>query len=191
MTAWARPACAPRAGRWCSAPGRRRRSATNTSSWPGGCSLGPETHLVASVPRSGHQGSRQRGGGGGVAGVRTPALLKTAGVDSAEIWILQYLFLETYIIFAFSNIFKIKWPKSEKKLNFGGMWDWVPMNPDVAQNRLLALKAKSVLNVLVVLFLLKIVLGIRWYHLFCTHVFRYIVKIFLKHDVRKTGMDTA
>ena len=48
--------------------------------------------------------------------------------------------------------------------------------PDVAQSRLLALKAKSVLNVLVVLFLLKIVLGIRWYHLFCTHVFRYMSK---------------
>ena len=33
------------------------------------------------------------------------------------------------LFFAFSNIFKIKWPKSEEKLNFGGRWVWVPMNP--------------------------------------------------------------
>ena len=31
------------------------------------------------------------------------------------------------VFFALSNIFKIKWPKSEKNLNFGGMWVWVPM----------------------------------------------------------------
>ena len=33
------------------------------------------------------------------------------------------------LFFAFSSIFKIKWPKSEEKLNFGGRWVWVPMNP--------------------------------------------------------------
>ena len=57
-------------------------------------------------------------GGGGVAGVRTPALLRTAGVDPPEIWIFQYLFfLKTYTIFAFSNIIKVKWPKSEERRN--------------------------------------------------------------------------
>ena len=33
------------------------------------------------------------------------------------------------LFFAFFNIFKIKWPKSDEKLNFGGRWVWVPMNP--------------------------------------------------------------
>ena len=37
-----------------------------------------------------------------------------------EIMICLYLFLDTYYNFAFSNILKIKWPKSEEKLNFGG-----------------------------------------------------------------------
>ena len=35
-------------------------------------------------------------------------------------------FPDTYYSFAFLNIFKIKWPKSEGKLNFGGRWVWVP-----------------------------------------------------------------
>ena len=26
------------------------------------------------------------------------------------------------------------WPKSEEKLNFGGRWVWVPMNPSPEQN---------------------------------------------------------
>ena len=38
-------------------------------------------------------------------------------------------FLDTYDNFAFSTIFKIKWPKSEEKLNFGGRCVWVLMNP--------------------------------------------------------------
>ena len=40
---------------------------------------------------------------------------------------LPTFFLDTYENFAFSTIFKIKWPKSEEKLNFGGRWVWVPM----------------------------------------------------------------
>ena len=33
-----------------------------------------------------------------------------------------------YDIFAFSNIFKTKWPKSEETQNCGCRWAWVPMN---------------------------------------------------------------
>ena len=33
-----------------------------------------------------------------------------------------------YANFAISNIFKIKWPKFEEKLNFGRRWVWMPMN---------------------------------------------------------------
>ena len=33
------------------------------------------------------------------------------------------------IFFAFSNIFKLKWQKSEEKLNSGHSWVWVPMSP--------------------------------------------------------------
>ena len=49
--------------------------------------------------------------------------MKTAGDDPPEIRIFQCL-LETYSLFAFSNIFKIKWLKFEEELNFGGWWVW-------------------------------------------------------------------
>ena len=45
-------------------------------------------------------------------------------------------FLDTVNIFAFSNLFKIKWPKSEDKLNFEGRWVWVPMHPSPPQSKL-------------------------------------------------------
>ena len=38
------------------------------------------------------------------------------------------IFLDTYKNFAFSNIFKIKWSKSDDKLDFGGRCIWGPMN---------------------------------------------------------------
>ena len=38
-------------------------------------------------------------------------------------------FLETFTNFTFSKVFKTKWRKSEEKLNFGGRWVLVPMNP--------------------------------------------------------------
>ena len=60
-------------------------------------------------------------------GVRTSALLKTAVDNRPEIWIFQYSFSLNVYKVAFSNIFKIKWPKSEEKLNFGGSWVWEPM----------------------------------------------------------------
>ena len=64
--------------------------------------------------------------GGGDA---SPAVEKSAGDVPPEIMIFQDLFLHTHENFAFSTIFKIKWPKSEEKLNFWGRWVWVPMNP--------------------------------------------------------------
>ena len=41
--------------------------------------------------------------------------------------IFASFFLHTDENFAFSTIFKIKWPKSEEKQNFGGKWIWVPI----------------------------------------------------------------
>ena len=38
------------------------------------------------------------------------------------------IFFDTYKKFSLSSIFKIKWLKSEEKLNFGGRLGWVPMN---------------------------------------------------------------
>ena len=65
-------------------------------------------------------------GGQGVAGVRTP-LLKIAGVDPRRnMDISVSFFLETYKILTISDPFKISWPKSEEKMNFGGRWVWMP-----------------------------------------------------------------
>ena len=41
---------------------------------------------------------------------------------------MRNFFLDANENFAFFNIFKMKWPKSEEKLYFGGRWVWVPMN---------------------------------------------------------------
>ena len=72
----------------------------------------------------------ERGDGGDAS----PAVEKSAGYVPPVITIFQYLFIDTCENFAFSNIYKIKWSKSEEKLNFGGKWDWVPMNPSPKQN---------------------------------------------------------
>ena len=68
---------------------------------------------------------------GGTGGrVPPPSVEKSAGdVPPRNEDIFIFFFLNTYENFAFSNIFKIKRPKSEEKLNFGGRWVWVPMNP--------------------------------------------------------------
>ena len=70
-------------------------------------------------------GRRKRGDGG----TRPPQSKNQWGTSPPEIMIFQHLFLDTCKQFAFSTIFKIKWPKSEERLNFGGRWVWVPMNP--------------------------------------------------------------
>ena len=63
-------------------------------------------------------------------GDASPAVQKSAGdVPPRNDDILASFVLDIDEYFAFSSIFKIKWPKSEEKLNFGGRWDWVPMNP--------------------------------------------------------------
>ena len=77
--------------------------------------------LPVPPPRGVADGGGSRGSG--------PPLLKTAGIGTARnLDISVYFFLKKYI-FAFSNIFKTKWPKSEEKPNFGGRWVWVPMTP--------------------------------------------------------------
>ena len=43
--------------------------------------------------------------------------------------ISKTFFPDNYLNFSFSIIFKIKWLKSEEKLNFDGMWVWVPISP--------------------------------------------------------------
>ena len=79
---------------------------------------------VLSIPTA-VQGMGVESGG---RGTRPPQSKNQRGT-SPEIMIFQYLFLETFANFEFSNIFEIKWPKSEEKLNFGGRWVWMPMNP--------------------------------------------------------------
>ena len=54
------------------------------------------------------------------------------GTSPRNYVISVFFFLGIHIsIFPFSDIFKMKWPKSVDKLNFGGRWAcvWVPMNP--------------------------------------------------------------
>ena len=70
-------------------------------------------------------GHRKRGGGG----TRTPQSKNQRRRPPRNDGISGSFFLDTYENFAFSTIFKIKRPKSEEKLNFGGRWVWVPMNP--------------------------------------------------------------
>ena len=57
---------------------------------------------------------------------------QTAGVDPPKFGYFSNFFID---FFPFSNIFKIKWPKSEEKLNFWGRWVWVPMNPTPPPNQ--------------------------------------------------------
>ena len=82
------------------------------------------------------RGVADGGGGGGIAGVTNPALLKTAGVDPPKSWIFQQLFSWKVQLFVFSNIFKIKWPKSEEKQKFWGRRVCVLMNPPPPQSKL-------------------------------------------------------
>ena len=63
-------------------------------------------------------GRRKRGGGG--TGDASPAVEKSAGDVSPEIMMFQYLFSSHIHNFYIFQHLKIKWPKSEEKLNFGG-----------------------------------------------------------------------
>ena len=64
----------------------------------------------------------------GSRGSGLPHFKKTRVSTPQKFGYFSNFFLEVFF-FAFSYIFKIKWPKSEEKLNFGGRWVWVPMNP--------------------------------------------------------------
>ena len=67
-----------------------------------------------------HHGRRKLGGGGG--GGRVSRSRKISGGRPSRIDDISVpFFLDTYGNFAFSTIFKIKWSKSEKKLNFEGI----------------------------------------------------------------------
>ena len=67
-------------------------------------------------------------GGGGDGGTRPPQSKNQRGTSPRNYDISVSFFLDTYANFTFSNIFTIKRPKSEEKLNFGGRWVWVLMN---------------------------------------------------------------
>ena len=58
-------------------------------------------------------------GGGGGRGTRIPEPKNQQGCPP-DFFMSVFFFLDTYNIFTFSNIFQIKWPKSEEKLNFVG-----------------------------------------------------------------------
>ena len=61
--------------------------------------------------------------------LRPREIEKSAGDVPQNRGYFSIFFLDTYYNFALSSIFKIKWSKSEEKLNFGGRLGWVPMNP--------------------------------------------------------------
>ena len=68
--------------------------------------------------------------GGGGRRDASPAVQKSAGMSSQKRGYFSNFFLDTYDDnFALSNVFKIKWSKSEEKLNFGDRWAWVSLNP--------------------------------------------------------------
>ena len=73
------------------------------------------------------QGRRRREG----RGSHDPRTFKNrGGRPPQKLRYFSIFFLETQThFFAFSNIFKIKWPKFEEKLDLGGRWVWVPMSP--------------------------------------------------------------
>ena len=94
---------------------------------------GANCYLLIWFIISNHQRAwASKAGGGGDA---SPAVEKSArDVPPRNDDILASFFLDSDENFAFSTIFKMKWPKSEEKLNFGGRWVWVPMNPSPQTN---------------------------------------------------------
>ena len=65
----------------------------------------------------------------GDGGTRPPQSKNQRGTSPRNDDTSASVFLDTNENFAFATILKIKWPKSEENLNFGGRWVWVPMNP--------------------------------------------------------------
>ena len=79
------------------------------------------TEGFVSFPQAGTSPTGGRGGHGS----RT---FENRGVRPPQKFGFFSIFFLKRIFFAFFNNFKIKWPKSEDKLNFGSRWVWVPMN---------------------------------------------------------------
>ena len=77
---------------------------------------------------------RDKGVADGGRGGQDPRT-KTAGT-TPKLGYFNIFSLETYNISAIPNILKIKWLKFEKKINVGGMWVRVPMNPSSPQSKL-------------------------------------------------------
>ena len=75
---------------------------------------------------------------GGRGETRLPQSKNQRGRPPRNDDILASFFLDTDEYFTFSTIFKIKWPKSEEKLNFEGRWVWVSMNPSPPQQNFVA-----------------------------------------------------
>ena len=73
---------------------------------------------------------------GGGRGDASPAVKNQRGTSPRNYDISVSFFLDTFTYFAFSNLFEIKWPKSEEELNFWGSWVWVPMNPSPLKQNL-------------------------------------------------------
>ena len=82
----------------------------------------PNPHLVSDpwAPKAGGRVSRSRE----IRGALPPG---NYDISAA-------FFLDTYKNVARTNLFKLKWPKSEEKMNFGGRLVWVPMNPSPQNN---------------------------------------------------------
>ena len=83
------------------------------------------------VPIVGRSTGVESGGGG----ERVPRSRKISGGRPPKNYDISASFFLAHDFFSFSTIFKIKWPKSEEKLNFGGRWVWVPMNPFPPQTK--------------------------------------------------------
>ena len=60
-------------------------------------------------------GALPTGGGGGVAGVRTPSLLKSAGDDPPGIWIFKYLILGNVFNFCIFQHFQNKMAENPRR----------------------------------------------------------------------------
>ena len=57
---------------------------------------------------------------GGDGGTRSPQSNNQRGTSPQKLCYFSIFFLNTFANSALSNIFEIKWSKSEEKLNFGG-----------------------------------------------------------------------
>ena len=64
-----------------------------------------------------------------------PRSREISGGRPLKIMIFQQLFLDMYKNLACYDFFKIKWPITEEKMNFGGRWVWAPMKTSPPPNK--------------------------------------------------------